>query len=1065
MVKLAEKFNLAEIEAEVRDRLSGVNLDEIISRSEDREMITFIEGPPTMNGTPHAGHLRGRVIKDFWYRYQTLRGRRVIFNAGWDTQGLPVELQAQKELGVEGGRNEIIESVGIERLVSACKDLVIKYNKSWVEADKMLGVSLNQERAYWTYKDGFIEREWQFLRRANEEGILQDDFTVIAYCPGCQTSLSHAEVNQGYREVKDPSLYYKVKLADEDAYLVVWTTMPFTLVTDAMVGLHPDEEYCYVKAGEEVWVVGASRLEAFMEEAGVEGYSILKTVKGKSMDGRKYVHPLYDAVPELARLASSTGYHAAVSDGFVETSTGSGLVHLSPANGEEDIRIARERNVEIFCPIDDAARFTEQAGRYAGLYVRDADSRVISDLEEKGAMIKAGSIRHKYPHCWRSHHPVIWLARRGWFYKLDRLGDLAVRAAESVEYFFDQPKNRFLGIIRERHPWCISRERFWGCPMPVWTCNLCGKRSWFYSRHDIVASAVDLPDGKDFELHRPWIDRIRVRCATCGGTDTEREQYVLDTWHNSGSAPFSSLTDSEYEDRIPAPFFTEGIDQTRGWAYTLLIQNVIMSGGPIPPYGSFLFQGHVLDKNGNKMSKSLGNVLDAKDLMTRHPADLVRFYFMWKSSPIEPLNFIESELAERPYKILNTLYHLHLYFFQNSRYDNFDENSTVSRAARDGLLRPPDVWILSKLQKLITNVGALNDRCRYHESAKALEDFLVNQLSQVYVRTTRAELWDEDESKRERRLAIYAVLHHALGTLDLLLHPFCPFITEYLYRGFGGKESMLLEAWPEPRADLEDKDAERSFDALIEVSSVAAAARTKCRMKQRWPLDEAIICMAEGDAQLLVPLSDTLSSWLNVQSHSVREVRASDDLDLALELMGMDLPVCPTLELKRERLGPRMKNLMAGLVREFGRADHADVIRSLCRSGSYDLDVDGRLVALERDDVGVSLEAGDGFAAARRGRIMVFVSTARNREMTAMGLVKDVARRLQKLRKERGYNPTDVLDVASVLDLDDEQNKMILERTDDLAFLVRVRRIDLRESCNEYARDEIDGQKIRISVE
>ena len=639
-----------------------------------------------------------------------------------------MELQAQKELGIEGGKNEIIKTVGIEKLVSECKNLVKKYNEKWVKVDKLLGMSLNQENAYWTFRDEFIQREWQFLKKANENKILEDDFTVIAYCPSCQTSLSHAEVNQGYEEVKDPSLYYKAKLVDEDAFLIVWTTMPFTLVTDAMVGLNPDEEYHYITVNNEKWVVGKTRLDEFLKEIKVEEYSIDKTVKGSEFEGKKYIHPLYDEIPVLKELSLQENYHVAVSEEFVDASTGSGLVHLSPANGEEDIKIANKRNVKVFNPINDEVKFTDDAGKYKELFVRDADQKIVEDLKEKNALVRIGKIKHKYPLCWRSHHPIVWLARKGWFYKLDRLENKAIEAAENVEYFFDQPKNRFLGIIKEKHPWCISRERFWGCPLPAWNCNDCKNRDWFYSRQEIVNAAEELPDGENFELHRPWIDNVKIKCTKCGSTNTQREQYVLDTWHNSGSAPFSSLTDEVYTENIPAPFFTEGIDQTRGWAYTLLIENVILNNAPVSPYKSFLFQGHVLDKNGNKMSKSLGNVLDAEELLTKYPVDLIRFYFMWKSSPIEPLNFSTEELMSRPYQILSTLYHLHLYFKQNSEYDKFDTNTSITWAKEKNLLQSPDVWLLSKLQKLIKKTNELNDKCKFHESAKALEDFIINLL-------------------------------------------------------------------------------------------------------------------------------------------------------------------------------------------------------------------------------------------------------------------------------------------------------------------------------------------------
>src|SRR3990170_1917156 len=623
-MEISHEFNVKKIEDEVRNSLSLVDLQKLIFESPNKtKKIAFIEGPPTMNGVPHAGHLRGRVIKDLWYRYTTLRGSKVIFNAGWDTQGLPVELQAEKELGIEGSKSEVIESAGVEKIVLECKKIVLRFNEKWVEADKMLGMSFNQEKAYWTYKDQYIEREWQYLKKAHENGILSEGFRVVAYCPSCQTSLSHSEVNQGYETVQDPSLYYKVKIQDEDLFLIVWTTMPFTLVTDAMVGVNPDEDYVCVNVGDETWLVGEKRLQEFMKEIKKEDYTVTKIIKGSDIEGRRYVHPLLDQIPELKELAlKNPKFHTTVAENFVDIQTGSGLVHLSPVNGEDDFEIAKKRLIPYNNPINDEAKFTDKAGAYTGLFVRDADERVVEALRYRGALVKIGKVKHQYPLCWR--------------------------------------------------------------------CKNCGEHVWFFSRNEIIDNSSELPDGENFELHRPWIDKIVIKCKKCNSR-MEREPFVLDTWHNSGAAPYASLTDTEYAENIPSVFLTEGIDQTRGWAYTLLMENVIFNNKPVAPFKSFLFQGHVLDKNGNKMSKSLGNVLDAIELMKKYPVDLIRFYFIWKSSPIETLNFSTDELMSRPYQVLSTLYHLHLYLKQNSEYDKFEKSHTLEWAKKKDLIKSQKV--------------------------------------------------------------------------------------------------------------------------------------------------------------------------------------------------------------------------------------------------------------------------------------------------------------------------------------------------------------------------------------
>jgi len=1060
------EFDPKKIEEEVKLRLSSIDLEKLIFESPNKiKKIAFIEGPPTMNGTPHAGHLRGRVMKDLWYRYMTLRGYRVIFNAGWDTQGLPVELQAEKELGIAGNKSQVLESAGVEKIVSECKRIVHNFNEKWVEADKLLGISFNQKKAYWTYKDEYIEREWKYLKKAYENGILSEAYKVVAYCPSCQTSLSNAEVNQGYETVQDPSLYYRVKLQDEDLYLIVWTTMPFTLVTDTMVGVNPEENYVHVRVGAEMWIVGEKRLEEFMKEARVEDYTVTKTTKGSEFEGRKYIHPLLDEISGLKERSTLPKFHTVVGESFVDTETGSGLVHLSPANGEDDFEVATKRAIPIFNRINDEAKFTKDAGVYADLFVRDADEKIVSSLKEKGALVRIGKIKHQYPLCWRSQHKLLWLARRGFFYFLDRLGDKAIRAAENVEYFFEPPRNRFIEIIKDKHPWCISRERVWGCPLPLWSCKDCGNQKWFFSRYEIVKAAADLPDGPNFELHKPWIDSVVIKCNKCN-SKMEREQFVLDTWHNSGAAPYASLTDPDYKEYIPAMFLTEGIDQTRGWAYTLLIENVIFNDSPVAPFRSFLFQGHVLDKNGNKMSKSLGNVLDAIELLDKYSADLIRLYFMWKSSPIETLNFNIEELVSRPYQILSTLYHLHVYFKQNSEHDRYETRFSVQWAKSKSLLKEPEVWILSKLQKLISSVIESQEKCRFHESARSIDDFVINSVSQVYIPITREELWAEDDAQRDRRLAIYATLSEILRTLDILIHPICPFTTQYLYDGmFGEKKNILLEDFPISQKSLINDNIEESFDLMKEVVSVASAARMRGKLKRRWPLNEAIICVEPSQKAKIESLSNLLISQLNVEKYQITELPKSDDLALVDHLMKAKMPMIPKIELDHKKIGPKAKQDMGKLVSKFSETDPKTIVEGLLKEGDFVFDLAGNRIKVSKDEFVIDFAEQEGHSMAKRGSLIVFITTSRNREMMARGLVRDIARRLQVLRKERGYNPTDILDAAYVLGLDDESFKMVKEKQSELSFLVRVKRVEFSDKAKSYKDEDVDGQKIRISVE
>ena len=1063
------KFDVKAIENEVRNYLDNLDLRAHLENElAGKELVGFVEGPPTMNGEPHAGHLRGRIIKDLWYRYNILRKKKVIFRAGWDTQGLPVELQAEKELGLTGSKAENVSKVGVEKIVETCKKIIHSYNEKWVAADKLLGMSFNYEKAYWTFRDEYIEREWQYLKKAWESGVLREWFRVVAYCPSCQTSLSNAEVNQGYENVEDPSFYYKVKLTDENAYLIVWTTMPFTIVTDEMVGTNPNADYNHVRANGENWIVGADRMEELMKELRVEDYAVQKTIKGSALDGRHYVHPLLHLIPGLAELASTGSIHFVVAEDFVDTATGSGLVHLSPANGEEDFEIAAKRNLPIFVPIDDRVVFTEKAGTFKDLFVRDADMKVVQAMKEANASIKLGKIKHQYPTCWRSHHKVVWLARREYFYIIEKLGDRPLEAAQNVEYFFEPPKNRFVEIIKEQHPWCISRERVWGTPLPIWSCSKCGHKEALFSRADIVRKAIELPDGQGFELHRPWIDRIKINCEKCGAT-MQREQFVLDTWHNSGAAPYASLTDEEFTDLIPATFLTEGIDQTRGWAYTLLMENVIMNEAGIAPFQSFLFQGHVLDEKGNKMSKSLGNVIEARALLSDNPVDLVRLYFIWKSSPIESLNFSLDEMKTRSYQILSTLHNLHVYFKQNSEFDKFDHDKhNLQWVVDSNLLGQTEVWLLSKLQGLITEVTDSFSRCRFHEGAKAIDEFIINHLSQTYVPLTRNVIWDDSVENLDRRLAVYSVIGHALMQLDIMLHPLSPFITEYLcLTCFEKKSSILLASWPTHDEKLVNVKVESAFDMIKEIVSLANAARNLAGLKRRWPIKQVMICGHGVKSLDIEGFSDALKSQLNTGEYKLVEMPGGSQVEKVVGLLDGKMPISFSVALVRKNVAPRVKADIGKVSQVFESADKLSVLNSL-RLGSYSLAFDDKTVDLSPSDVEITYKASEGYSSSERDDLVVFISTTRDKDLTAKGLLRDLARQLQQLRKERQYNPTEILNAAYAAGLDDEEVATLSAMRDQLTYLVRVKTAVLSKEPLDnvtYKNVEIDGREFKISVE
>ncbi len=1057
---LSASYDFKAIEDKVRGFYADPASRKMIAQKLARKRpLGYVEGPPTLNNQPHVGHIRGRMMKDLWFRRSTMEGRRIVFRGGWDTQGLPVELQAEKELGLSGNKWEDLQQVGVERLVEACKRLIDKYKADWVEADRLLGLLIDHDRAYMTYRDEYIEREWKYLETGWKRGLLGEGFKVVPYCPRCQTALSAGEVALGgYDKLEDPSLYYKVKASD-GAFLVLWTTMPFTVITDELVGVKPDSKYEYLPVGDETWIICSERKEALAKELGVEFGPALRTVEGRSLEGLPYEHPLLDQVPGLKSAKETSAIHRVVAEDYVDVTTGTGLVHISPANGEEDFAVAQRRGLPVFAPFDDQVRFTEDAGRYSGVFARDADQAVVQALEETGSLVASGRIVHDYPVCWRSDDRLVWLARREYFYWVDRMRKDLLRAAEKVEYFFDGPRNRFLSSVAESPPWCITRERVWGTPLPIWACKSCGEKVGAFSRRRIAELAVSLPDGQGFELHRPWLDRIVLRCPKCGGEAT-REPFVLDTWHNSGSSPYASFTDPEYRSLVPVPFLTEGIDQTRGWAYTLLVLNVLLTGRPVAPYKSFLFQGHVLDEKGMKMSKSLGNVMWGLDLLRENSADVARLYVLSKASPEDSVSLDVKEMAGRPYQVLSTLYHLHVYLVQNGKVDGYDPDvHDLGWATRRGLLSKVDRWLLSKLSGTEKAVGESYRSGRYNEAAKALGDLVITVASQGYVRMVRGELWKDDPEGAKRRLAIFAILGHLLRTIDGLLHPIAPFATEYLFQEVfahgAWKSPLLTEGTSFEGAARASPAAEATVDFSLIVEEACNSARTKARLKRRWPLRSLTVLVPPKYARASPGAKNTVASLCNVKGVVV--VRSASRFPAKLALRPNQAKIGAIF---RER---SREVLSSAKVLEGDRAFKAQAsgrsVKVASASGTFDVPV---------SSFAMEVVPEEGFEFGEKDGVFVALSKTRDRELMAEGLVRDLARRLQALRKERGYVPTAMLDSAWVCGLDEEDLALAGPLSRELAFLVRARAVNFareKTDARRWAEEDLDGKPLFLDVQ
>jgi len=998
-LSLTTDYHPLELEKEIREFWEKNQIrDKLELREKDcKGVLGYVEGPPTLNGIPHIGHARGRVMKDIRYRWKTMQGYYVPFWAGWDCQGLPVELEVERLLGVKNKR-ELMERVGEERFIEECKKVILKYHREWVEADRRLGIFINQKKAYWTYLDEYIEREWQYLKSAWEQNLLEEGYYVVAYCPGCQTSLSSAEVGYegSYKEVEDPSVYFKFKVADsQNEYFLIWTTMPFTIITDTMLAVHPEAEYAKVKVGDELWIMARQRVEPVMQELDIKKYEVAATVAGKSLEGTKYDYPLKDIIPKQAELEGKHSLvHKVICEDFVDVNTATGVVHLSPGNGEEDFWAAQKRGVPVFAPFDDEVKFTRDAGVFNGVFARDADYLVVEELRSRNAFVEVKTVKHEYPTCWRSHHKLVWLARKEYFLRTDKINSKVLEAAEKIEYYFEEPKNRFIAFLKEGKPWCVSRERVWGTPLPIWTCESCGQKRLVTSKKELMMNALEKVPA-NFELHKPWVDRVTFKCEECGGI-MRREDYVLDTWHNSGASPYARFADDEFEKFVPTDFLTEGIDQTRGWANSLLLEYVILTGKPESPYHAFLFQGLTQDAKGRKMSKSLGNVVEANKLLEKYSADLCRFYMMRKCSPIDFMNFDLQELNRRSYQVLSTLYHLSRFFLQNAEFDGF-------KPAKDqlilgkilGTLQPPDRWLLSKLQWTTKEYADKLGTCEFNSALAVLETFVIDTLSRLYVPMIRKELWTDDPETLDRRMSIYAILHYTLKTVTLLFNPVTPYLSEALYQKVYRRldrklpVSINFESWPEPDEKMRNQTLEEEFETLFKCVSLVYAARQQAKLKRRWPLNTVIVVAPEK-------VSDTLR--------------------------------------KVESLFLELTNVKA--------ADYAQQVPEYV--------------------------SGENWVSASEGEVNVFVSGQRDEKLLGEGLMRDLARRVQALRKELGYVPTDVLDAVHVAELDSESIGLLESYLQEMAELVRAKKVYLHRSRSEveveWCEYQVDDKKIYVAV-
>lgn len=942
---------------------------------EGRPRFVFYEGPPTANGRPHFAHLLARVYKDLFPRYKTMRGYYVPRKAGWDCHGLPVELEVEKELGLSTKAE--IEKLGVEKFVRACRASVDHYIREWERMMVRLGFWIDLDHPYITYTDAYIETLWWMLKEIHKKGLLYKGHKILPYCPRCGTSLSSHEVAQGYRRTLDPSVFVRMPLADDPSLsILVWTTTPWTLPANVALAVAEDATYVEVLFRGERLILAKPRLFAVLGEEA----QILREFPGRELLGRRYL-PLYPLAGDGAYLV--------VAGEFVSMEEGTGIVHIAPAFGEEDYELGKKEGLPFLQPVDRAGRFTQEFPLCAGLFVKEADPKIIADLQGRGRLFRAETYEHEYPFCWRCDTPLLYYAMDSWFIATTKEKEKIVGENAGIAWHPEHVgRGRFADFLESMRDWALSRERYWGTPLPVWTCPSCGRMEVIGSREELVARAVDPELARTVELHRPYIDQVELRCP-CGGR-MRREPYVLDTWFDSGSMhtaqwhyPFENQ--ELFRENYPADFICEGLDQTRGWFYTLLVTGVLVHGKT--PYRRVLVTGLGLDAQGQKMSKSRGNVIDPLPLADEHGADAIRWYLLSEAAPWLERRLSVEGVRQARFGFLETVRNCHDFFALYAAIDGFNpKEGFVPWEERPAL----DRWLGSRLSRTIEVVTQALDAYDVVRATRELEDFL-DDLSNWYIRTSRPRFWTEGMGRD--KLCAYHTLYAALKALSLLLAPFVPFLAEAMWlnlRSEGDPESVHLADWPEPL--FRDTPLEEQMERVRKVVELGLAARNRAKVKVRQPLRLLLVLAKPEDFQIPSELWSLAKEELNVF-----ELRLVPDLREAR---------VPRLIPDFRRLGPRL-GAKAQMVGRFLREADPAWAKGFLEQGEAELLVNGEKVTIWQGDAQVVWEPAPGFVIEEDVDGAVALDTRLDEELRALGDLRELLHRLQLLRKEAGFEVTD----------------------------------------------------------
>ena len=824
-----------------------------VEKRKGRRRFVFLEGPPTANGTPHPGHVLTRIMKDVVLRYYTMKGFYVPRRAGWDTHGLPVEIEVEKKLGLKTKQD--IEKYGIEKFNRECRKSTFRYENEWIEMTRRVGFWIDMDNPYITLENDYIESVWWSLKQLWEKGHLYKGYKVVPYCPRCGTALSAHEVAQGYKSVTEPSIFVKFKLRDENAYFLAWTTTPWTLLSNVALAVHPDEPYLKIKYRGEILILAEERVARLFKG---EEYEILDRFMGKELEGREY-EPLF-----TYERPEKKAWYVICAD-FVTMDEGTGIVHIAPAFGEEDYEAGREYDLPVIQLVKRDGTFDEKVEPWKGMFVKDADPLIIKHLEERGLIFAVQDYTHDYPFCWRCDTPLLYYAMESWFIAVSKFRKQLVENNETVEWHPDHIKHgRFGDFISEAKDWALSRNRYWGTPLPIWRCKKCGNEICVGSVEELKRLSKEFPE--KYDLHKPFVDNLEVMCPNCNSR-MEREPYVIDCWYDSGSAFFAQWhypfeNQKEFEENFPVDFICEALDQTRGWFYSLMAISTLLFNRA--PYRRVLTLGLVLDREGQKMSKSKKNYLDPNYIFDREGADAMRWYFLSTNAPWMPIRFYEDAIKETLGKFILTFWNSYRFYKSYSSLDKFDPTRGYIPIDRR---REIDRWIISRLQKLIMEVTENVENFNIHKATRAIEEFVIEDLSNWYIRRSRKRLWVEEES--EDKLSCYSTLYDVFLALSKLSAPFIPFMAEMIYQGIrckGMEESVHLCDYPEADDSLIDEDIEKAMDVAREIADMGRAIRSRAGVKIRYPLGRAIVVCEEDVEKKISPLMGLVKEEINVKT-------------------------------------------------------------------------------------------------------------------------------------------------------------------------------------------------------